>query len=57
MEIPDDGLKHSIASIIANLSGAPEKEEMLIQQGVLSLLQTLNSCVHRTDTMCYIVLW
>lgn len=56
IDINDDQMKHSAAKIIANLSGAPEKEELLVQHGMLGQVQTLNSHVHRTDTMCYILL-
>eukprot|EP01032_Pedospumella_encystans_P013724 gene13724-15786_t len=56
IDIADDQMKHSAANIIANLSGAPEKEELLVQHGMLGLIQALNSHVHRTDTMCFILL-
>jgi len=56
IDITDDQMKHSAANIIANLSGAPEKEELLVQHGMLGLIQTLNSHVHRTDTMCFVLL-
>ena len=56
IDITDDQMKHSAANIIANLSGAPEKEELLVQHGVLGLIQTLNSHVHRADTMCFVLL-
>lgn len=56
LEIGDDQMKHSVACIIANLSCAPEREELLVQHGILGLIQNLNSHVHRTDTMCYLLL-
>lgn len=56
LELSDDQMRHSVANIIANLSGAPEKEELLMQFGVLGLIQNLNSHVHRTDTMCFVLL-
>lgn len=56
IDMADDQMKHSSACIIANLSGAPEREELLVQHGILSLIQNLNSHVHRADTMCFILL-
>lgn len=56
LEMGDDQMKHSVACIIANLSCAPEREELLVQHGILGLIQNLNSHVHRADTMCYLLL-
>jgi hypothetical protein len=56
LELADDQMKHSVACIIANLSCAPEKEELLVQHGILGQIQNLNGHVHRTDSMCYLLL-
>jgi hypothetical protein len=56
LEVSDDQMKHSVANIIANLTGAPEKEEVLVQHGILGLVQNMNGHVHRTDTMCFLLL-
>ena len=56
IDLNDDIMKHNAACIIANLSGAPDREELLVSHGVLAMVQTLNSPVHRADTMCFILL-
>jgi hypothetical protein len=59
IEVPEDalmGMKHSVVRILANLSVAPGLEEVLVQYGMLSLLQSLNSNLHRPDSMCYLLL-
>ena len=55
-ENPDDSMKHSVACILSNLSCAPDREELLVQHGALGLVQALNGHVHRTDTMCLLLL-
>lgn len=52
----DESIKYMASVIVARLTYPEEIEEILLLNGLMSVLQVLFSHVHRTDTLCLLLL-
>ncbi len=56
IEVNDEQMRHMTATILGNLSTARDSESLLAFNNVLQTVQTMFSHVHRTDTLCFLML-
>lgn len=49
-------MRHMAATVLGNLSTAPDSESLLSFNNVLQMVQTIFSHVHRTDTLCFLLM-
>lgn len=52
----DEAIKYMASIIVCQLTYPEEVENMLVLNGILATIQSLFSHVHRTDTLCYVMM-
>lgn len=56
VDVQDDQMKHMTSTILGNLSAAKDSEPLLAFHNVLQTIQALFSHIHRTDTLCFLMM-
>ena len=57
VELRDQEMYHAVAHCLSNMcAAAPEDDELLLQHGAVAMVQNLIGNVHRTDTICFLLL-